>query len=108
MTEEKKEPAGVPPAPPESADPVPGDVPADVASDGSKESRLRVVGVGASAGGLEALTELFQALRPDSGMAFGVVSHLDPEHKSALAEILSRVCPMPVIEAEDGMTVEPN
>jgi two-component system CheB/CheR fusion protein len=67
-----------------------------------------VVGIGASAGGLEALTEFLQAVPADSGLAFVAVSHLDPEHKSALGDILSRVSHMPVREVEDGMAVEPN
>ncbi len=67
-----------------------------------------VVGIGASAGGLEALTEFLRAMRPDSGMAFVVVCHLGPEHKSALVEILARVTAMPVREVEEGMAVEPN
>ena len=67
-----------------------------------------MVGIGASAGGLEALTEFLKAMRADSGMAFVVVSHLDPEHKSALSEILSQVSAMPVREVEDGMAVVPN
>ncbi|MBI3461504.1 MAG: chemotaxis protein CheR [Planctomycetes bacterium] len=72
------------------------------------QPRLPVVGIGASAGGLEALTEFLQAMPADSGMAFVIVSHLDPEHKSALGEILSQVNRMPVREAEDGVTVESN
>ena len=69
---------------------------------------LTVVGIGASAGGLEAFTEFLQAMPADSGLAFVAVSHLDPEHKSALGEILSRVSHVPVHEVEDGMAVEPN
>ncbi len=61
-----------------------------------------VVGIGASAGGLEAFTEFFRAMRPQSGMAFVVVTHLDPDHKSALTEILANVTPMPVNEVADG------
>jgi two-component system CheB/CheR fusion protein len=67
-----------------------------------------VVGIGASAGGLEAFTQLLQALPPDTGMAFVLVLHLDPKHESMLAPILSRVTSMPVKEVEDGMVVEPN
>jgi PAS domain S-box-containing protein len=67
-----------------------------------------VVGIGASAGGLEALTEFFEAVAPDTGMGFVVVSHLDPEHKSALAEILARITPLPVEEVADGRPIEPN
>ena len=57
-----------------------------------------IVGVGASAGGLEAFTQLLQALPPDTGMAFVLVQHLAPTHASMLAEILSRADAMPVTE----------
>ncbi|MGH9322389.1 MAG: chemotaxis protein CheB [Vicinamibacteria bacterium] len=67
-----------------------------------------VVGVGASAGGLEALTQLLHALPVDTGMAFVLVQHLSPDHPSALAEILSRATAMPVMEVKDKPQVEPN
>lgn len=67
-----------------------------------------VVGVGASAGGLEAFTLLLQRLPTDTGMAFVLIQHLHPEYESALTEILSRATSMPVAEAVDGMAVEPN
>ncbi len=67
-----------------------------------------VVGVGASAGGLEAFTQLLKALPADTGMAFVLVQHLAPSHPSALAEILSRATKMPVLEVRDEPTVEPN
>ncbi|HJW81744.1 MAG TPA: chemotaxis protein CheB [Acidiferrobacterales bacterium] len=67
-----------------------------------------VVGVGASAGGLEAFTLLLQRLPADTGMAFVLVQHLHPEYESALTEILSRATSMPVAEAADGMAVEPD
>jgi two-component system CheB/CheR fusion protein len=67
-----------------------------------------VVGVGASAGGLEAFTELLQHLPPDTGMAFVLVQHLDPTHGSMLPELLSAKTAMPVIEATDGLPVSPN
>ena len=63
-----------------------------------RRSGLPVVGIGASASGLEALTEFLQAMPADSCTAFVVVSHLDPEHKSAPGEILAPVSPMPVRE----------
>ncbi len=94
---------------PSTAAPVPAqeaEVGAGEAATG--EPRFRVVGIGASAGGLEALCEFLKAMRADSEMVFVVVSHLDPEHKSALAEILSRVSAMPVHEIEDGMTIAPD
>ena len=67
-----------------------------------------VVGLGASAGGLEALESFFDAMPADSGMAFVVIQHLSPAHKSIMAEILSRHTQMPVCQAEDGATAELN
>jgi two-component system CheB/CheR fusion protein len=65
-----------------------------------------VVGVGASAGGLEAFTELLKALPSKPGLALLVVSHLDPAYKSELPTLLSRVSQMPVHEVTQGMAVE--
>ena len=67
-----------------------------------------IVGVGASAGGLEAFTQLLQALPSNTGMAFVLIQHLDPTHTSFLAEALSKATAMPVRQAEDGQRVEPN
>ncbi|MEG5170566.1 chemotaxis protein CheB [Microcoleus sp. B3-D7] len=67
-----------------------------------------IVGIAASAGGLEAFRGLLSNLPADTGMAFVLIQHLAPDHKSLLAEILGRVTEMPVNEAEDGMAVEPN
>ncbi|HVS53585.1 MAG TPA: chemotaxis protein CheB [Opitutaceae bacterium] len=67
-----------------------------------------IVGVGGSAGGLEAFTQLLQHLPVDTGMAFIFVQHLDPEHESALPHILSRATAMPVREVKQGMLVAPN
>ena len=67
-----------------------------------------VVGIGASAGGLEALTELFGRLSADPRMAFLVAVHLDPRHKSHLPEILAKTTPMTVHEVSEGMPVEIN
>src|SRR5438874_12556485 len=67
-----------------------------------------VVCVGASAGGLEAFTQLLSALPTDTGMAFVLVSHLSPFHASHLAEILSRATRMPVTEVKDEPKVQPN
>ncbi|QKK33421.1 PAS domain S-box protein (plasmid) [Rhizobium indicum] len=67
-----------------------------------------IVGIGASAGGLEAFKAFFANLPADSGMAFVLVQHLSPDHKSMLTEILGRASPIPVVEAEHGMRVEPN
>ena len=67
-----------------------------------------VVGIGASAGGLEALRALLRALPHQTGMAFVIVQHLAPEHASSLAEILSRATKMPVCEVRDEPAVKPN
>ncbi len=67
-----------------------------------------VVGVGASAGGLEALEQFFEHIPPDSGMAFVVVQHLSPDFKSLMDELLSRHTELAIHRVEDGMAVEPN
>ncbi|MBW4562823.1 MAG: PAS domain-containing protein [Mojavia pulchra JT2-VF2] len=67
-----------------------------------------IVGMGASAGGLEAFTQLLSNLPTDTGMAFVLIQHLAPHQKSLLSEILSRATEMPVIEVQDGISVEPN
>ncbi|HYS92541.1 MAG TPA: chemotaxis protein CheB, partial [Candidatus Acidoferrales bacterium] len=66
-----------------------------------------VVGIGASAGGVEALEAFFAAMPAEPGMAFVVVMHLDPTHASWLADIIGRRTSMPVTAARDGDTVEP-
>ncbi len=66
------------------------------------------VGIGASAGGLEALESFFSAMPPDSGMAFVVIQHLSPDYKSLMVELLSKRTVMPVRRAEEGMPVEAN
>jgi two-component system CheB/CheR fusion protein len=67
-----------------------------------------VVGIGASAGGLEAYTELLSHLPLDTGMAFILVQHLEPHQPSALGEILARVTELPVHVVVDGLAVAPN
>lgn len=67
-----------------------------------------IVGIGASAGGLEAFTQLLSHLPPDTGMGFVLIQHLSPNQKSILAEILSHTTQMPVEQAQHEMTVEPN
>jgi len=67
-----------------------------------------IVGIGCSAGGLEALEAFLLHVPAASGMAFVVVQHLDPSHTSALAELLQRVTPMHVFEAVDQMTIVAN
>lgn len=67
-----------------------------------------VVGIGGSAGGLDAFIRLLQALPNDTDMAFVIVQHLDPHHTSHLAEILAKSTSMPVRNVEDGLAIEPN
>src|SRR5262245_569779 len=68
----------------------------------------RIVGIGASAGGLESLEQLFAEMPPDTGMAFVVVQHLSPDFRSLMDELIARHSEMPVLLAEDGVLVEPN
>lgn len=67
-----------------------------------------VVGIGASAGGLEAFTAFFKAMPPDSGMAFVLIQHLPPDRESLVAEILQRQTAMPVSQVEEGIAIEVN
>jgi two-component system CheB/CheR fusion protein len=71
-------------------------------------SAFPIVGVGASAGGLEAFTQLLEELPSDTGAALVLIQHLDPKHESRLDDLLSRVTKMPVAEAADGIAVLPN
>lgn len=74
----------------------------------SKNDSFPVVGIGASAGGLEAFTLLLRALPHETGAGFVLIQHLDPTHHSILTELLSKATSMPVSEAEEHMEVEPN
>ena len=67
-----------------------------------------VVGIGASAGGLETFEQFFTHIPADTGMAFILVTHLDPTHKGILPELIQRFTAMPVFWAEDGMVVRQN
>jgi two-component system CheB/CheR fusion protein len=67
-----------------------------------------VVGIGASAGGLEAIQELFDNIPADNNISFIIVQHLSPDYKSLMAELLRKHTPMNVFEAEDGISVTPN
>ena len=67
-----------------------------------------IVGIGASAGGLEAVSVLLRQLPEKTGMAFVLVQHLDPKHTSDLREILSRITKIPVEQVTDGVVVQPN
>jgi two-component system CheB/CheR fusion protein len=67
-----------------------------------------IVGIGASAGGLEALEQFFVNMPKDNGMAFVVIQHLDPNHVGIMPELLQRITPMKVFQASDQLTVNPN
>src|ERR1700690_57716 len=72
------------------------------------QSRLRVVGIGASAGGLEAFKQILANVPADTGLAYVFVQHLDPTHPSMLSAVLQVVTKMPVLEVTQGIRVEPN
>lgn len=67
-----------------------------------------VVGIGASAGGLDAFKRFFGAMPSTTGLAFVLVQHLDPTHESLMADLLGRYTDMPVVQVEDQMPVEPD
>lgn len=87
------------------------DAAAPSASDGPAPTEVltkppAVVGLGASAGGLDAFLRVLHRLPPDAGLAYVLVQHLSPEHESHLPELLGRAAAIPVVHAEDGMRVE--
>jgi len=77
-----------------------------VASEGGRN--FQIVGIGASAGGLEALEAFFHHMPSECGMAFVVIQHLSPDFKSLMDELLSRHTQLAIHRVEDGMVVEPN
>ena len=72
------------------------------------EIKFPIVGMGASAGGLEAFEAFFNAMPNDSGMAFVLISHLDPTHISILPELIQKRTRMKVLLIEDGLRIQPN
>jgi two-component system CheB/CheR fusion protein len=81
---------------------------APVAKEAPPRLDFPVVGIGASAGGLEAYIEFFKEMPRESGMAFVLIQHLSPDRESMIADILAKHTEMPVQQVEDGMSVEPN
>ncbi|KJD33916.1 histidine kinase [Tamlana nanhaiensis] len=73
-----------------------------------KNSSLYVVGIGASAGGLDALQTLFDNIPDNTGMAFIIIQHLSPDFKSLMPELLAKHTKMPIFTAEDKQTIKPN
>jgi chemotaxis methyl-accepting protein methylase len=88
---------------PESASVVPSNI-----SRQDKIDLFPIVGIGASAGGLEALDQFLKHVPKGSGIAFVILQHLDPTHKGILVELLQRATIMPVVQAKDRMKVEPD
>ena len=76
--------------------------------DASPAKSFPIVGIGSSAGGLEAVTTFLKALSPDTGMAFVLIQHMDPTHQSLLDRLLAKDTAMPVAQVVDRMPVEPN
>ena len=74
----------------------------------NRKQGLTVVGIGASAGGLNALRAFFSTLSPMTGMAFVVITHLHPEHESHMAELLQKFTPMPSLQVTKKIKVKPN
>lgn len=83
-------------------------VTSDDAAAATRTAPCSMVGVGASAGGLEAFQTFLSAAPADAGLAYVLVQHLDPNHESMLADLLGRRTEMPVRQVSDGITVEPN
>jgi two-component system CheB/CheR fusion protein len=75
---------------------------------GGRSQKLPIVGIGVSAGGLEAIRTFFGRMPIDTGMAFVMIPHLDPGHKSLMAEIIGRCTEMPTAQVEDRIKIEPN
>ncbi len=115
---ERKNPSGKAKAPsltpPSPAGTSEGPIEPEPAAAPEPESELRkgfpIVGIGASAGGLAAFESFFSAMPPeiDTGMAFVLVQHLAPDHKSILRDLVKRYTRMQVYEVEDGMAVQPD
>src|SRR5262245_14841019 len=87
---------------------LPSSLHADAPPRSPERTAFPIVGIGASAGGIEAFSQLLRALPTDTGMAFVLVQHLDPTHKSQLPDVLSRTTAMPVVAVTDGLRVECN
>ena len=96
------------PLPTGKARPLPSDQATSPTRSKSPRVDFPVVALGASAGGLETFKKLFDVLPADSGMAFVLIQHLDPSHKSLMVDLLARHTTMPVMLATDRLPLEPN
>ena len=107
----RKKPVVTPESPSPDLEPaaLPTETPAEADVSTGPRRNFPVVGIGASAGGLAAFEAFFSAMpAADPGMAFVLVQHLAPDHKSILTDLIRRYTRMPVYEVEDGMVVNPN
>jgi two-component system, chemotaxis family, CheB/CheR fusion protein len=82
----------------------------DAPAGGGTDSRVvtRIVGIGASAGGLDGFKKFFSGMPAESGLGFVLIQHLDPTRESLTAELVGTYTSMPVVQAEHGMHVEAN
>lgn len=80
----------------------------DSITEDSKQKKFPIVGLGASAGGLEALSTFFSAVSENSAMAYVVVVHMTPKQPSMMPELLQKITPVPVSPAKDGQNIEPD
>jgi two-component system CheB/CheR fusion protein len=74
----------------------------------SNDGNLYLIGIGASAGGLDAIQKLFDHIPADTGMSFIIVQHLSPDFKSLMPELLAKHTSMVIYTAEDKQVIEPN
>ena len=82
--------------------------PSKTKTPGLETGKFPIVGMGASAGGLEALEQFLGNIPENSGLAYVVIQHLDPTQKGMLPELLQRISKMKVLQVKDGMAVKPN
>jgi len=75
---------------------------------GTSNADFPIIGIGASAGGLEALEQFFENMPTDNGMAFVVIQHLDPDYIGIMPELLQRITTMKVFQATDKLVLKPN
>ena len=101
MASKKKSPAKKTPKAPDTAE-------SRISNAERTNEGVLLVGVGASAGGLEAFSQLLRSLPPEPGLALVLVQHLAPQHESSLAVLLSATTPLPVTQVTDDTAVEPN
>ena len=82
--------------------------PTHLISGNQMNNKLYVVGIGASAGGLDAIQQVFDNIPIDTGMAFVIVQHLSPDFKSLMPELLAKHTGMKIYTAADGLEIKPN